>query len=107
MPHLYGLKSCDTCRKALKLLPEIELVDVRTDGVPPEILARAQARFGPALLNTRSTTWRALTEPERAMEPTALIQKHPAVMKRPLISVGNQLFLGWSSETEAQVRAAL
>ncbi len=107
MPHLYGLNNCDTCRKALKTLAELKMIDVRTDGVPPDLLARAQAQFGPALLNTRSTTWRALSEEERAMDPLDLIARHPAVMKRPLISVGDQLFLGWSPETVAQVKAAL
>lgn len=55
---LYGLKNCDTCRKALKALPDVELVDVRADGVPEDVLARAYEQFGAAFLNTRSTTWR-------------------------------------------------
>ncbi|MGA1613468.1 MAG: arsenate reductase family protein, partial [Lutimaribacter sp.] len=38
---LYGLKNCDTCRKALKALPQAQLVDVRTDGVGADVLARA------------------------------------------------------------------
>ena len=32
--QLFGLKNCDTCRKALKMLPEAELRDVRAEGVP-------------------------------------------------------------------------
>ena len=50
---IYGLKNCDTCRKALKALAGSELIDVRTDGMPEGLLARAEAEFGAALLNTR------------------------------------------------------
>jgi len=66
---LYGLKNCDTCRKALKALPGAELVDVRADGVPEAVLQRALDRFGEALVNTRSTTWRGLDEATRTAEP--------------------------------------
>ena len=40
---VYGLKSCDTCRKALKSLPEASFVDVRDKGVPAEVMGRAIA----------------------------------------------------------------
>ena len=64
--RLYGLKTCDTCRKALKSLPDAEFVDVRVDGVSDSVLAQAFGAFGGALLNTRSTTWRGLDDAERA-----------------------------------------
>jgi arsenate reductase len=98
---LYGLKTCDTCRKALKALPRAAFVDVRTEGVPPEVLARAEAVFGARLVNTRSTTWRGLSEAERASEPAALVAAQPTVMKRPLIVDGERLFLGWDKATQA------
>lgn len=102
---IYGLKNCDTCRKAMKALPGAELRDVRVDGVPQEVLEAAFAQFGQALLNTRSTTWRGLSEAERAAAPMALLGAHPALMKRPLIAVDNQLFLGWNKDVEAAVHA--
>lgn len=98
---LYGLKNCDTCRKALKNLPEAEFVDVRTTGVPADIMARAYAEFSGALVNTRSTTWRGLNDEQRADEPLRLLAEHPALMKRPLIEVDGKLFLGWSKEVQA------
>lgn len=104
---IYGLKNCDTCRNALKALPEAQLRDVRVDGLPDEILDRALAQFGEALLNTRSTTWRGLDEQTRERDPRALILDYPALMKRPLIAVGNSLFLSWNSEIEAEVKALL
>ena len=105
--QIYGLKNCDTCRKALKALPGAVLVDVRADGVPDAVLAAAHAQFGDKILNTRSTTWRQLDEGDRALPPLELIGAHPSVMKRPLIAVDNKLFLGWNSSVEADVKAAL
>ena len=49
--QLYGLKTCDTCRKALKSLDNAELVDVRAQGIPAQVLASAFARFSGSLLN--------------------------------------------------------
>ncbi len=104
---IYGLKNCDTCRKAMKAFPMAELRDVRVDGVPTKVLEAAFAQFGDALVNTRSTTWRGLDEGERAGEPIALLKAHPALMKRPLITVGKHLFLSWNIEVEAEVKALL
>ncbi len=97
---LYGLKTCDTCRKALKSLPAAQLRDVREDGVPAEILNLAFIRFGDALLNTRSTTWRGLSETDRARAPLELLLEHPALMKRPLIESDGELWLGWTPDVQ-------
>lgn len=101
MIEIFGLKNCDTCRKALKAMPEAALVDVRADGVPADVMQQAFAQFGQALVNTRSTTWRGLDDAERAADPLALLAAHPALMKRPLIKSGDQLFLGWTAQTQA------
>ena len=83
--RIYGLKACDTCRKALKLLPGAQLVDLRETPLAEVLLERALAQFSGDLVNQRSTTWRGLSEEERAMAPVALLRAHPALMKRPLI----------------------
>ena len=98
---LFGLKSCDTCRKAMKSLQKAEFVDIRTDGVPASVLQRAFEAFDENLVNKRSTTWRNLTEEERDIAPMELLKRHPTLMKRPLIEAGDQLYLGWSKDTEA------
>ncbi|MEB8385829.1 arsenate reductase [Rhodobacteraceae bacterium KMM 6894] len=97
---VYGLKNCDTCRKALKSLSGATLCDVRADGVPDAILTAAYAQFGQTLVNTRSTTWRGLTESERAAPPLELIRAHPALMKRPLIDADGTLYLGWDAAVQ-------
>lgn len=101
--QLYGLKNCDTCRKALKSLPDVKFFDVRSDGVPDTVLSQALAEFGNDLLNTRSTTWRGLDETQRAKAPLKLLKEHPALMKRPLIEADGRLLLGWTAETRTQL----
>lgn len=101
--QLYGLKTCDTCRKALKLLKDVDFIDVREDGVPDSVLKRAFAQFEGDLLNIRSTTWRALTDSDRQKAPLDLLKQHPTLMKRPLIVDGETMYLGWGPD----VRAAL
>lgn len=104
---IYGLKNCDSCRKAMRALPEAVLVDVRADGVPAAVLDAALAQFGDALLNTRSTTWRGLSEDARKGAPKDLLLAHPTLMKRPLLAVCGTLFLSWNSSVEAEVKALL
>jgi arsenate reductase len=104
---LYGLKTCDTCRKALKALPHADFVDVRGGGVsgggvPGEVLVQAHAAFGAKLVNTASTTWRGLSEAERGHDPLDLLRAHPALMKRPLIAADDgTLYLGWGKDVQA------
>ncbi len=99
--RIFGLKNCDTCRKVLKLIPNAQLVDVRSDGLPSEVLDAALAKFGEKLVNTRSTTWRSLDQEARDQSPSELIARYPALMKRPLIEAEGALFLGWTLETRA------
>ncbi|MBY6055592.1 arsenate reductase family protein [Leisingera daeponensis] len=103
---IYGLKNCDTCRKALKQLQDSVLVDIRADGMPDGLLEAAHAQFGDKLVNTRSTTWRGLSEAERAGEPLQLLRAHPGLMKRPLIDRDGELFLGWDQNTKSALGAA-
>lgn len=98
--RLFGLKNCDTCRKALKTLVEAEFVDVRAQGVPDDVIAQALAQFGAALVNSRSTTWRNLTEAERAIAPLDLLAMYPTLMKRPLIEKDGQFYLGWGKDVQ-------
>lgn len=98
---LYGLKTCDTCRKALKALENAEFLDVRADGVPEPVLLAAQAAFGDRLINTRSTTWRELDEGARAKDPIELLKAYPTLMKRPLIEKDGQFYLGWTKDVQA------
>ncbi len=104
--EIYGLKTCDTCRKAIKALPAANFVDVRAEGVPAQVMTQALAQFGDTLVNTRSTTWRNLDAAERARLAADLLADHPTLMKRPLIVQGDQMHLGWTADVRAALGAA-
>lgn len=107
----YGLKTCDTCKKALRSLIaaglEVTVVDVRADGVPTKTLTKWLKEVGSeALVNTRSTTWRGLPEEARAGADTpegarALLIAHPTLMKRPIVVSGGALYVGWTPAARA------
>lgn len=100
---LYGLKNCDTCRKATRALQDAghaaTLSDVRANPLTEAQIAAFSTAFADALINTRSATWRGMDEGDRALPVSALLARHPAVMKRPVIAVDNRLYLGWTPDT--------
>ncbi len=102
---LYGLKTCDTCRKALKALEaaghDVTFRDVRAEPLSAEDIAKFHAAFGDKLINRASTTWRGLDEAERAKSPKALLAQHPTLMKRPVIEAGGSLYLGWKADVQS------
>lgn len=105
---LQGLKNCDTCKKAIKALESkgiaVRFQDVRAEPMDAESLSHAFETFGEKLVNTRSTTWRGLSEAERAEPPLVLLERHPTLMKRPIISAkmadGARVTLGWDKATQ-------
>lgn len=103
--RFFSLKSCDTCRKALKSLSDhdVTVIDVRADGVSEADQAAMIAAFGAGVLNTRSTTWRGLSENERAKDPAELLAQHPTLMKRPVIELDGAWYQGWTPATKAAV----
>ncbi len=109
---LFGLKNCDTCRKALKALKnaglEPDFHDVRADGVTRAYLSKwAKAAGWQALLNTRSTTWRGLSDAEKAdcdeKKALDLMEKHPTLIKRPVIEKDDKVTIGWTKAVEDAV----
>ncbi|QMU59936.1 MAG: hypothetical protein GKR98_01810 [Boseongicola sp.] len=106
MAILYGLPSCDTCRKAKKALESkglnVTFRDVRADPLDKAALERFISEFGEKLVNTRSTTWRSLTESQRNHAPIDLLLAHPTLMKRPIVHSDKALTLGWSPQIESR-----
>lgn len=104
--RFFGLKNCDTCRKALKALAaaghDSEVIDVRIDGVSPDDLSQIIARFGDGAINRASTTWRGLTDAEKDADPAALLVAHPTLMKRPVIEADGDWTIGWKADVQAK-----
>ncbi len=94
-PVLYGLSTCDTCRKARNWLVRFdvahEFVDYRVNPVPAATLKEWAAQLGgwETLVNKSSTTWRNLLpqrkNPGSAPEWTLLLKEYPALIRRPVV----------------------
>ena len=98
---LYGLKNCDSCKKALSQLcaagHNIDFFDIRTEPLDPLQIADLLARHGEKIvLNRKSTTWRNLSDSDRLLSPETLLARHPTLIKRPVIFYNNTSYVGWS-----------
>lgn len=102
---LYGLKNCDTCKKAIKALnaagKPVKFVDIRAEAPLETLVPKWLAAVGSeTLVNRRSTTWRTLSETERERDPVALLTEHPTLVKRPVIEASEQIFVGWGKDQQ-------
>ena len=108
MTTLYGIKNCDTIKKARRWLTENEIEyrfhDVRTDGINRSDLQRWMKILDwEKLLNRRGTTWRNLPEAVRDnISKTSAVDvmlEHPASIKRPVLAHDNSFYLGFSADS--------
>lgn len=104
---VYGIKNCDTCRKAQKFLGareiEFRFHDVREDGLDIQMLERWADRLGwEQLLNKRSTSWRELAEADKKdvtrNKALALILDKPTLIKRPVFETKRYTGVGFSEK---------
>ena len=113
MITLYGIKNCDTIKKARRWLEQREIDyrfhDYRVDGLDNTLLQSFISELGwEPLLNTRGTTWRKLDEATRSKITTAdaaaaLMIEMPAIIKRPLLcEPGKPMLLGFSESSYTQ-----
>jgi Spx/MgsR family transcriptional regulator len=96
---LYGLTTCDTCRKARNWLDRFEVaytfVDYRASPVPAATLKAWAQHLGgwEKLVNKSSTTWRNLLpqrkNPGSDPEWTLLLKEYPALVRRPVVVQGD------------------
>lgn len=105
MRTLYGIGSCDSCRKARKWLDENNFEygyhDIRIDGLDIQMLERWSSRIDwKKLLNTRSLTWRKIPETDRGdltkNKALAMMIQHPTLVKRPVLECDEFIALGFS-----------
>jgi len=102
---IYGIKNCDTVKKARKFLEEAgmeyEFHDYKKDGVDADKLAAFVGEFGwEAVLNKRGTTWRKLDEDIQASVVDAasalsVMIEHPSAIKRPIVEGEVKNFIGF------------
>lgn len=102
---VYGIKNCDTIKKARKFLDanniEYRFHDYRTDGTDQHQVQRWIDEFGwETVLNKRGTTWRKLPETTKesinANTAASQLCAEPAMIKRPVLDTGNTVLIGFT-----------
>ena len=107
---LYGIKNCDTVKKARRWLDEQQVSyrfhDVRADGLDPQMIERWIAAAGwEKVLNKAGTTWRKL-EPSAKEQVSAdnvvdLLLEYPAMIKRPVLEHQGAITIGFKPDIYA------
>ena len=107
MVTIFGIKNCDTMKKAFAWLAAHEVAyefhDYKSTGVTPAKLKAWSGKVGwEILLNTRGTTWRRLSPAQQANVDEAkairLMSENPSLIKRPVIESGPAVLVGFDTE---------
>jgi len=111
MIKVFGIKNCDTMKKAFNWLSDnevaYEFTDYKKAGVAEAHLPDWSQRAGwETLLNKRGLTWKKLTDAERAAvdeeKAIKLMAQYPSLIKRPVLDTGSQLLIGFTPENYAE-----
>jgi arsenate reductase len=107
---LYGIKNCDTMKKARTWLAaegiDYTFHDYKAQGIDESLLQRWVKDVGwETLLNRAGTTFRKLPDSAKAgideAKAIALMLEHPSMIKRPVLDAGGKLIVGFKPETYA------
>lgn len=113
MITVYGIKNCDTCRKARKWLEEQGIEhsfhDFRIDGLDEKTVTGWSSELGwETLLNRRGTTWRKLADADRdgtdAASAPRLMTDNPTLIKRPVFDLGASRMVGFTDDVRDAIR---
>ena len=105
--EVYGIPGCDTVKKARRWLDAREIAytfhDYKKEGADPERLRKWIAAEGvDAVLNRRGTTFRKLSDAEKAGidadNAVTLLQQHPSMIKRPVVEHPGGLLVGFAQD---------
>ena len=109
---IYGIKNCNTMKKAFTWLDEhqvnYQFHNYKTDGLSAELLNDLLKLVDwQSLLNTRGTTWRKLDEALRDQidnqdAAIKVMLANPSILKRPLLIDGKRALLGFSEESYSE-----
>ena len=103
-PKVYGIRNCDTMKKAFAWFEQREVAyefhDYKKEGIEAAKLKQWAARAGwETLANTRGTTWRKIPDAQKAglteARALALLAQNPSAIRRPIVEHGAQLLVGF------------
>ena len=109
---MYGIPNCDTIKKAKKWLQqaniEFDFHDYRKQGVDSELVKEFCQQLGwEQVLNKRGTTYRQLSQEQKdnldESRAVPLLVEQPAIIKRPILLVKGQYYMGFKAEQYADI----
>lgn len=102
---LYGISTCDTCKKAIKALSsagyDVSFRDIRKDPLSEVEIGRIVNEFGERSINRASPSYRGLSDFLKASSPVEQIQFQPTVMKRPVIEHDGRWSIAWDDKAQS------
>jgi arsenate reductase len=106
--QLYGIKNCDTVKKALVYLNDhdvnYQFIDFRQNPISKRVLIKMVDSVGwEILINKRSTTYRSLSEEEKSNINYDLVLSLPTLIKRPVMVRGENILVGFSEQQYAKL----
>lgn len=105
--EVYGIPNCDTVKKARKWLEardiEYTFHDYKKEGADPQKLAAwVEAEGVETVLNTRGTTFRKLSDEDKAdidaAKAARLLEDNPSMIKRPIVEHEGGLLVGFKED---------
>lgn len=101
---MYGIKNCDTVRKATKFLElhkiKFEFIDFREQPIDKATLQEFVDELGwNKVINKRSTTYRNLTDDQKSNITFELTLKNPTLIKRPVLVTDSDIRVGFSEKS--------
>ena len=103
---IYGIRNCDTMKKAFAWLDAkgvaYEFHDYKKAGVPPGKLKEWAGQAGwERLANRRGPTWRKIPDAKKAglteAKALALLEENASAIKRPIVEAGGKLLVGFEA----------
>jgi len=106
--QVYGIKNCDTVKKALVYLNDhdvnYQFIDFRQNPISQQVLIKMVESVGwELLINKRSTTYRSLSEEEKSNINYELVLKLPTLIKRPVLVQDENIMVGFSENQYAKL----
>ncbi|MFC3902187.1 transcriptional regulator, Spx/MgsR family [Acinetobacter marinus] len=114
MITIYGIKNCNTMKKAFQALDErgvnYQFHDYKKQGIDEDTLKKWLAQAGQALiLNKKGTTWKKLSSEQQEaaladeQQLIATLMAQPSMIKRPVLDTGTELLVGFDEAEYAKL----
>lgn len=110
---LYGIKNCDTVKKARKWLDANSVPytfhDFRVDGIDKTLINNFLKQIDlEVLINKRGTTWRKLSDEEKEIknktQAVTLMIENPTIIKRPVLDANKKYFVGFKDDNYKSIK---